>query len=81
MLRRPIERAEGRTGVVLNTEVAEGPALGYACLPRRLKVTGNSGGVGGKEFVRSTVRPQTYLASARHANVEPNVAVTVNILD
>jgi hypothetical protein len=28
-----------------------------ACLPRRLKVTGNSGGVGGKEFVRSKVSP------------------------
>src|SRR5258706_535840 len=33
------------------------------------------------KFVRSELRPQPYFASSGHANVEPDVAVAVNILD
>src|SRR5258708_17376006 len=80
-LRAGIEPLEGRAAIIHHTEMTERSGLGLPCLARWRDMIGDGVSISSDELVGAESRPDADLAASGHANINADIAVSVDILD
>src|SRR5260221_12513963 len=80
-LRAGIEALEGRAATIRHTEMPERSGLGLPRLARCRDMIGYGGSISTDELIRAESRSDADLAAPGHANINADVAVSVDILD